>query len=239
MKRILAIISLLIAIVMAVISCDDRALGKPDIEVTVSPDMDIAVSLDTLYYLANYANESADIMIKLTGENPHSYANRRVDVHYNTDLANVITNATATGGLRYFVTDENGMADGYVYARAIGNLQIKFTVTAFEDVTITKNIKILGPSINKIIADPAIIPADNTTLSEIKTYIKPPVSGQIIDFSINWGVLTQQSATTDVNGIATTWAKSNSEGIANITATMREYPDNPKVITIEYSNNVE
>ena len=227
MRRIITIISLLIAIILAVISCDDRAIDKPDIRVTVS--------LDTLYFITNYANESADIMIELISDNMDTFVNRRVDVHYNSDMANVITNATATGDDRYFVTDANGIASGSVYARKTGNLQIRFTATDFKEVTTIKNIRILGPSINRLIADPAIIPADDVTLSEIKAYTKPPVSGLTIDFSIDWGTLTRQSAITDVNGIATTWVKSAIEGIDTITAKLREFPENPKEIRIEYS----
>ena len=227
MNRVLTIISLLIAILVAVTSCEDRSLGKPDINVTLS--------VDTLYTLENYAGNISNIKIELKSDYIDVIKNKRIDIHYNGDLANVITNATGTGNQSYFVTDANGKAEGYVFAREKGNLQIKFTVSSFKDVTITKNIKILEPFIYKMVADPPSIPADDISLSEIKVYTRPPVSGQHVELSIDWGSLISQAVTTDANGEAITWVKSDRDGFGTITAKLVEYPENSRSIIIEYS----
>jgi hypothetical protein len=216
----------LILILLFCVSCDDRNLGKPEIYVTITRD--------TLYTLDNAAYQESDIYIQLVGNNPTLYANKRIDVIYDPLLAHVVVNATASGHQSYFVTDRNGIVTGWTYARRVGTLNLEFVVRGFKNVRTTKQIEILHPFISRITAEPTTIPADDTTLSEIRVYVTPRISGLTVDFTTDWGDLTALSSETDMNGMARTYIKSAYQGFGLITAKLNNFPENPKRIEVYF-----
>ena len=234
MRKILIVISVFAALILSVISCEDRKMDEPEIYVKVSQD--------TIYTLTYHAHDIVNITIELVSDYTATHANKRVDVTWDDSIANLTGNATATGGQRYFVTNSHGVANGGAYARSPGDLQLDFTVRQFKNVKARKTITVLNPFVHQMIADPPVIPNDDETLSHISIHIKPPVNGQQINISRSMGTFTNEEGTpltnfvltTNAQGAANVWIRSaeNGQGFADITADLVSYPGNPRTVEV-------
>jgi len=200
---------------LTLISCDNRDLGKPSINVTIPNE--------TLY--TNLNNNTTNIYITLTGDEQSVIENQIVDVHYNYDLAGILTN---TGDAAFFHTDSFGGANGTLYARSSGSLQIVFSVRGYNDkVKATRLVTIYDPYIYSMQASPTTLVADGATTSVITVRIRPFIYNQSITFTTDLGELLLTSTNTDASGVTTNTITSTEVGRAEVTATLQVAGDIP------------
>lgn len=212
---------MLATILMVANSCDSRSSDNPSISVVIYAD--------TLY--THPQHSQTQIQITLTGAYQSLYSNKIIEIEYDSDIANVLTNS---GDASFFRTNENGFASGSIIARNQGNLNIMFKVKNHSSVKSTKQLKVLKPFVFSIRALPQTIPADFETRSTIDVLIKPGLNNETVLFSTDYGVLSADSTSTFDEGIARTFLKSAAVGMANVSASLKSNPSQSKSIKVYF-----
>ena len=203
MKKYIFFIGLVLAL-LTVVSCDRR--GRE------TPLMYVYINAETLYL--NTPLEAIDVTVLLVGETRSSFANRTIDLTYNTDVASI--NSVA-GDERIMITDDLGRAEGLIYARRQGALNIDFHVRGQREVRHTRRMQVLNPTIHSITATPNEIPADNDTPARIDVVVRPAIAGQRVLFSTSRGNLEYTERETVEGGVAWTFLRGDG-GFAYVTA---------------------
>jgi len=220
--RKLVIIALL---AITLISCDNRDPEVPSITVTIANE--------TLYTNQNF--NTTNVYIKLSGEYESLYANQIIDVSYNADLASILTNS---GDAAFFVTDNSGIANGNLYTRSSGSLNIAFSVRGYDNVNSTKHITIYHPYIYTMQASSTVAIANGENASVITVRIRPLINNQAITFTTTLGTLFSDTTTTNSNGESINAISSTEVGQAEITAIL-QVEDLPPAITTIYITFIE
>lgn len=218
MKKLLIIIAL--GLIILISGCDSRELDQPGIQVTISAEK--------IYNVGNY--EEAGVVINLSGKDTQ-ISNAIVDVVYNDQLINVITN---TGTSNYFRTDATGRATGTIIARSPGIANITFTIRNWSKVNAVRAIQVSNPEILYFAADPDTLPANNSALSNLSLKVYPPLEGYYCLFTSSLGNLTADSTQFDSQGISRNSIKSSEAGNAIISGTLSKYPTIYKNVNVRF-----
>jgi len=198
-------------LLMTIVSCDNRNPSKPEIIITG----DIAPSFpDTLYTHPNFSSEN--VTIRIISDYPALYVDQRIDYDYDHSIVTI----ALSGDQSYCYTDTTGSAYGFIQALRVGATNIRFYLREYNDVSVTKYVKVINPFISKMTSTPISVVADGLENSVITVWIKPEIEGQQIVFTTTLGTLQSNDPLTVSFGQVSNTISCSEPGLATITATM-------------------
>jgi hypothetical protein len=184
-------ILILTVLILFALACEKRVPEKPDLSFTVVNE--------TIYNRQNY--NSTDINVSLSGTED-MIANKRIDIVYDHDIATLIGGATNY----YLITDENGEANGTIYAQNdyIGDLAVKAT---YDSQKLDRNIVVYDmPEFQYFTSDVDRLPADGESQAHLRLKLDSSsdiLENQIVYITTTVGTLSADSLFCDNKGVAT------------------------------------